>query len=517
MLCNVSELLSQAAVSYAEKTALVDMEEEISFLELESRAKRIGSYFIGKGFFRCPVVVLCGRDAASVVSFLGIAISGNYYVPVDAQIPPSRIAAILKTFTGSHTPVSILAGRNQEKTVSAIMESLDGGIPACYLDDLLETSIDESRLCACRKRTLDIDPLYMIFTSGSTGVPKGVIKNQRSILTFMDAFTNTFGITDKDVLGGQAPFDFDVSAKDIYTMLYTGATLVVFPKLFFSFPKKLMDAMNRYKVTTIIWAASALSVVVKMNAMEHDTPHYLKRVLFSGEVLPIPHLNVWRKRLPDAMFVNLYAPTEVTGNCTYYIVDRDFKDTETLPLGTCFPNIEILVLKEDHTPALPGETGTIYVRGAFLSMGYFANAKKTSAVFIQNPSQDHYPDMVYNTGDLAECLPEGGYRFLSRQDFQIKHHGHRIELGDIETAVNTVQAVRACAAVYDKKNERIVLFAEGEGLTVRALLKELRRMLPKYMLPEKMVFMEELPLNKNMKIDRRLLQMQAEGSGSAWS
>ncbi|MDO4522297.1 MAG: amino acid adenylation domain-containing protein [Eubacteriales bacterium] len=502
---NVIELLSAAASAYPDKPALIDQTEEITFSELYRRAKVIGSYIAGQHFYRRPVIVLVDRDAASVVSFLGIACSGCFYVPVDVQMPMSRMETILHTFRG--TGIAVLAQKKQERIASQLDSEQ---VSVWYLEDIMETQAQDDLMASICASTLDVDPLYMIFTSGSTGVPKGVIKNHRSIISFIREFTSTFGITSEDVLGGQAPFDFDVSAKDIYTMLSVGATLVIFPKTYFSFTKKLVDAMNEYRVTTIIWAVSALSVVVKMNALEHDNLHYLKRVLFSGEILPIPHLNYWRRYLPDVMYVNLYAPTEVTGNCTYYIVDREFSEQETLPLGRCFPNIEMLVLKEDHSPVLPGETGRIYIRGAFLSMGYYANPEKTCAAFIQNPTQDAYPDIVYDTGDLAQCLPEGGYRFLSRQDFQIKHHGHRIELGEIETAANALEAVRASAAIYDKEHQRIVLFAEGEELSVRYLLGGLRRALPKYMLPEKTVILEEIPLNKNMKIDRQLLLTQAE-------
>ena len=152
-------------------------------------------------------------------------------------------------------------------------------------------------------------------------MPKGVVVNHRSVIDFIDCFNySTFWNIENDVIGNQAPFDFDVSVKDIYSSLKCGATLQIISKSMFSFPTRLLDYLDDNKVTTLIWAVSALCIVTTLNGFDYKVPESINKVIFSGEVMPIKHLNKWREIYPDAMFVNVYGPTEITCNCTYYIV-----------------------------------------------------------------------------------------------------------------------------------------------------------------------------------------------------
>lgn len=504
MAIHVLEYLEDACKKFPAKKALIDLEGALTYEEVEHRAKAIGS-LIQKQFHqvRRPVMVFSDRDSKSLVSFLGTVYSGNFYVPVDVHMPKARI----ETFFDTLMPEILIC---KEKDLPLAKETGKNCRIIVY-EEAIKEQILEEELQEIRNQMIDTDPLYLIFTSGSTGTPKGVIKSQRSILAFMEQFLQISGIEAEDVLGGQAPFDFDVSAKDIYTTLAAGATLVILPKTYFSFPKKLMDCLEEHHVTTLIWAVSALSIVANMKAFDYKVPKTIKRVLFSGEVLPISHLNYWRQYLPETSFVNLYAPTEVTGNCTYYTVDREFREGETLPLGKSFPNVEVMVLNEDGKRVEPGQTGEIYVRGAFLSMGYYDNEERTKGAFVQNPLQNFYPELVYKTGDLAIRSEGGEYRFLTREDFQIKHNGHRIELGEIETASYKIEGMESCACVYVKEKKKIVLFAKGENLDNKKVFLGLKTQIPKYMFPTKIVILEEMPMSKNLKIDRqKLLQMAEE-------
>lgn len=171
-------------------------------------------------------------------------------------------------------------------------------------------------------------------------MPKGVLVSHRAVLDFIGYFTELFQITDQDVIANQAPFDFDVSVKDIYSMLRTGATMVIVPTAMFSTPPVLLDYLCEKRATTLIWAVSALCLISGLKGLDYRVPDAVNKVLFSGEAMPVKHLNIWKKHLPDAFFVNLYGPTEITCNCTYYRIEREFGEQEKLPIGRPFPEPE---------------------------------------------------------------------------------------------------------------------------------------------------------------------------------
>lgn len=217
--------------------------------------------------------------------------------------------------------------------------------------------------------------------------------------------------------------------------------------------------------------------------------------------MPNKQLNTWRKFLPDVTYANLYGPTEITDACTYYIVDREFPDDEPLPIGIPMANTDILVLNEKDELVTGDEVGELCVRGTSLSMGYYRNPEKTKEAFVQNPLNPFVPEIIYRTGDLVKYNEYGEIIYLSRKDFQIKHMGHRIELGEIETAVSSLEEISLCCCLYDEKHQRIELFIEAE-LDKAYINERLSRMIPEYMLPNKVITLEEMPINANGKIDR---------------
>jgi len=499
MVKNILSYLEESTEKFGKKIACADENSSYTYDELMDKAKRVGSALIEKTDSLNPVPMYMDKSCSTLAGFMGAAYAGCFYVMLDVTQPTARVNMILDTLEAKFIVVSEASATKAEKL------GFKGEV--LVLEELMNHKIEEGALAKTRKQALDIDPLYSIFTSGSTGVPKGVIVSHRSVIDFIDHFTEIFNITDKDIIGNQAPFDFDVSVKDIYSTLKTGATLQMIPKKMFSFPINLLDYLEDRKVTTLIWAVSALCIVTTLNGFEYKVPSAINKVIFSGEVMPIKHLNNWRKHYPDAMFVNVYGPTEITCNCTYYIIDRDFELDETLPMGQAFPNEKVFLLDDNNTLITPKsirKLGEICVSGTALSLGYFNNKERTEQAFVQNPLNNKYIEMIYRTGDLGMYNEKGEMCFCSRKDFQIKHMGHRIELGEIETAINAVEGVLRVCCTYDQDENKIVAFTEGTS-DKKIITHELSKKLPKFMVPNIFAQVNSIPITKNGKIDRKQL------------
>lgn len=263
--------------------------------------------------------------------------------------------------------------------------------------------------------------------------------------------------------------------------------------------------MAEHEINAIFWVPSALVLAANLKALEEVALPSLKKVMFCGEVMPVKQYRIWKERLPEAMFVNYYGPSEGTYASTYYIIDREFSNYEKLPIGRPAKNTAVLVLKEDNEAAA-GEVGELCLRGSGLALGYYNNQEKTQESFVQNPLNSAFPEIIYRTGDLVSYNSYRELEYVGRKDFQIKHQGFRIELGEIEAAALSAEAVEVCACVYDGEKEQIVLFYTGKQLEERGVIKALSSKLPRYMVPGRIIYSEQMPYNANGKIDRKALK-----------
>ena len=496
MIKSIPDALEQTAARFGERLAFCSDTEESSYASFTADAKTIGSFLLHRGLEKKNVAVFIDKSVNCLRAMFGAAFANACYTVLDVTSPPERLSSIL----GTLRPACVIVDKK-----SARKWKLEGQT-VYAVEDMLGEEPDEALLAKVRAARCDTDPLYILFTSGSTGEPKGTVICHRSVLAYASTVIATFGVDETTVWGSQTPLYFSMSVLDVFTSVLCGAEFRIIPKMYFSFPVMLMEYLNEKKINALYWVPSAMGIVANFNTFDEIRPEHLKLVLFAGEVMPVKQLKVWRRALPEALFANLYGPTEITDTCTYFIVDRDFADTESLPIGVPFDNCDILVLREGGGRVLPGsgESGELCVRGSFLGLGYYRNPEKTAAVFTQNPLNSAYPERIYHTGDLVSYNERGELLYLGRKDFQIKHMGYRIELGEIEANIGAIEGVGECACVYE--NSQIILFYQSPTVGEEVMQQEIKSRLLAYMRPSLVYRLPALPHNANGKIDRKALK-----------
>ncbi len=497
---NILQYLEKTAERIPDKCALADENAEISFSELLRLSKCGGSYLAARGLNREPVAVFMKKAPLTVCAFFAAIYAGCYYVPLEAGMPKHRIRMILSKLD----PRAVICDDSSNELIAELGYA-DRAVSA---DELFSAKPDDAALALIRKKSIDTDPIYIVFTSGSTGMPKGVTGCHRALIDYAEALCPVIGASESSVFAMQVPLYVDACMKELLSVIRCGSTAYLMPQSLFMFPVRAIEFLNRFKVNTVCWVASALTMISGLGGFDEAVPEHLHTICFGSEVFPVKQLRAWKKACPDARFLNLYGPTEATGMSFYYPVeDRFFADGaegSPIPIGKPFDNTAYLLLRDDDTEAAPGERGEICIRGTALTLGYYDDPERTAAVFTQNPLNPHYPELIYRTGDLAVETESGDLVFVSRKDNQIKNMGHRIELGEIESCAAMCDGVESACCIFSKEKSKLYMYYMGDA-EEKALQRHLRSELPRHMLPSRIYKLDTLPLLPNGKIDRNKL------------
>lgn len=496
MVYNVMSYLRSSAEKFPERRAVADRNIELNYSKLWAKVSAMGNAIYKRtSTTGKPVVVPIKHDVSDILAFFSIIFSGNFYVPVDMSLPEERIARIFQIVC----PVAVISADSG-------LEVPVQKVPVWTQEELLfETAPSLNPWEKCK----DTDLLYVIFTSGSTGEPKGVAISHRSVIDMVEQFMKAFDFAEGTVFGNQAPFDFDVSVKDIFLSLRVGGTLEILEKSLFSLPKFLIERLNERKVDTVIWAVPALNIIAQLKAFKTYRPEYLKNIMFSGEIMPLKTLKYWMEAFREARFVNLYGPTEITCNCTYHIIGEGEDFDEAVPIGKPFGNCSVFLLDDDQKVEQEEKIGEICVAGSCLAMGYYNRLDLTNEAFPQNPLNNKYNEKIYRTGDLG--FYKGGLLFFAgRKDSQIKHQGHRIELTEIILCANKFEGVDRSVCIYDRDAAKIILYYEGTAEESN-IYNYLREKFPRYMVPAMIKKIDAFPKTRTGKIDSKVLLELAKG------
>jgi len=496
MKINLIEFFEETISKWPYKIAVIEGEKSITFGELAKKAKSLAAFIEEKENSRNrPIAIYLQKSIEAVVSDLAVTYSGNVYMNLDVKTPESRIKNIINLIQ----PQAVIT---DSKHIDALKPSCFEGLDIINIDELPDRSTFDIKAFST---IIDTDPYCIINTSGSTGTPKGVVLNHRSFFDFIYRSYESFDFSDDETIGSLSPIVFDIYVYELCMMMSKGSTIILIPEHLSAFPAAILKILSEQKVSFIFWVPTIMVNIANMNLLPQFDLASLKTVWFAGEVFSTKQFNVWRKCLPNAMFANLYGPIEITLDCVFYIIKRELRDEEPIPIGYPYKNTDILILddKDDLITEVDKE-GELCVRGTSLAMGYYNNPEKTNAAFVQNPLNHSYPETIYRTGDIVCQNSYGEIVFKGRKDNIIKHSGYRTDLGEIEhIVINSLKLVKNGCIVYNFSQKEITLFYESdEEISPAEFRKRIGTELPKYMIPTVYHRLDELKRNTNGKIDR---------------
>lgn len=493
---SVIDYILYSSENFGNKAAYDDTDNQISFRETEIMSAHIASSILEWHLFNEPILVITERNVFTLIAFLGIARAGCYYIPVDSTLNSNRINQIIEASDAK----LLITTESLKQTVDGL--NYEGAV--LTIENALTCNINRSALTEIERKLQSNMPLYVIFTSGSTGKPKGVITSHLSLMNYIEAVDDVLMLQETDVIGNQSPLDYIAAIRDIYLPLKTGATTIIIPKSKFAMASELAETIESYHISVLCWSAAGLEVASKTGLLEELKTKDIRKILFSGSILPGSVLKEWQQHFPAAQFINQYGPTETTASCTYYIVTEEATDNTILPIGIPYKNYSIVLLDQDGNEVKDGEIGEICVSGLGVTLGYYRDKELSDKSFIQNPLNHKYREIIYKTGDLGKYDTSGMLLFCGRKDRQIKHLGHRIELEEIELAAKRIDGVDDCVATYDSSKETLFLIYSGDA-EKKDIVLNFRKKMPSFMVPRKVVKVEEIPHLPNGKVDAKAI------------
>ncbi len=504
----IHQLFEERTLANPENPAVKWKDQLVSYRELNQRANRLAHLLREQGVRTGDHVgLIVERQPDMISGMLGILKAGAVYIPIDPDYPLARKEYIL-----------------QKSAVSVIV--VDSPVDNCNIDQL---HLNEDRLRNYPDGNLSLDKdscdlAYVIFTSGSTGRPKGVMIEHHSAVNLIVWVNRQFAIGLNDRLLFITSVCFDLSVYDVFGILAAGGQVVIASKAEIRNPVELKKLLITEKIT--FWDSVPTTLNNLINTLNQTDPDYvqpdLRLVFLSGDWIPVKLPGLVQKYFPQAKVVSLGGATEGTVWSIYYSIEGVMEGQTSIPYGKPISNNYFYILDENLAPVPTGVAGELFIGGVGVARGYLNESEKTASSFIPNvfremltrEQRSHCPRerMLYRTGDLGRMLPDGNIEFLGRRDHQVKIRGFRVELGEIinqlllHDEINQAVVVDRTDLSGDKYLCAFLVAREcGQELSVRELKEYLARELPEYMIPTHYLYIDQLPLNTNGKIDWQAL------------
>jgi len=495
----IQERLTQAFEKNPTNTAIEYGEKSISYFDLNEKSTRIASA-IGKNHKKNSHIGISIEDRLEfIITVVGVLKAGCVFVPLESSFPVKRIINLINSADAS----LIICNEGLRKQIKAIKEEIE------FID--YEELLAYSNAGQLDVEYLEEDPVYIYHTSGSTGQPKTVLGKNISLTHFIAWEINTFPVDESFRFSQLTNVGFDVFLRDTLVALCSGACLCIPEKKEIMLESKsLTEWVNKQRINFIHCVPSVFELINHSYITNGDFKD-LRFILLAGEKIRPERLGNWYSAIGDRVqLVNLYGPTETTLAKLFYNITEEDQYKGNISVGKPMDGTQVLILNENMKICDTFETGELYIRTRFRSLGYYNNKELTDQVFIQNPFTNDTADLIYKTGDMGRLLSDGNIELLGRKDRQIKIRGMRIELEEIENTILKNSAIKEAIVIKKDLPETAQLLyayvtrntevADSDDLS-QYLMSQLSEELPQYMLPAYIIEIDEVPRLINGKID----------------
>jgi amino acid adenylation domain-containing protein len=495
----IHEVFEQRAQQLPNRHAVEEGGRFVTYRQLDREANRLARTLRGRIETGDLVGVAIQRSIEFVVAVLAVAKAGATYVPLDVNQPIERSRAIARA-----AGVKLVIA---ERSLTSDFEC--GTLPVSLRNGARTDDDSDADEVPLERQIASDAHAYVIFTSGSTGAPKGVCVSHRAVVNTLEWVNTKFEVSHTDRCLFVSSPSFDLSVYDVFGVLSAGATIVIPEERTADAPDRLLELLIDRRVTLWNSAPAAMQQVVAVCRESEPASHDLRLVLLSGDVLPTTLPPTLQRLFPNASVINLGGATEAAIWSNFHRVTPEDSARTSIPYGRPIRNAQYHVLDHRMRPVPERVVGKLFIGGDCLASGYLHQPALTAERFVPNPFR--VGERLYDTGDLARYERDGTLEFVGRNDHLVKVRGFRVELGEIEQVITSIEGVRQCVCLAhpdDSGTQSIVGFYVSEDarrIPSTTLRSRLRGLLPLYMVPARLVQLDAFPLTNNGKIDRQML------------
>lgn len=492
------QLFDEKAESHPDSVALVSGNEILTYKILSQKVNSLAQYIVESNHDAGEIVaILADRSEEMIIGILATLKVGCGYMPIDYKCPDERIMYMIK---------------DSQAGVLLTKRDVNTDLDSVKVLDLCDQTLYQREWREIQKASDPSDIAYIIYTSGTTGNPKGVVVRNKSIINTLYFLEKKYPMETGDSYLFKTNYTFDVSVSEIFGWFIGDGKLVILPNGDEKEPQKLLDAIAQNKVTHINFTSSMYNAFFSKGIVEHlNQVKSLKYIITAGEALKIEDVEFSRSILKFSQLENLYGPTEASIYATHYSLSKEDLRSGNIPIGRPVDNCKIYVLNKGMKMQPVGIPGELYISGLGVTDGYINNVALTNEKFVKDPFNPGWK--MYKTGDLAKWNYDGNIEFLGRLDKQVKIRGHRIELGEIEACMLKLESVKQAIVIADEvKNQKSLIAyyvsadeSQKETFLKKEITKHLKVFLPEYMVPSHLMAIQDVPVNKNGKVDIKAL------------